>query len=199
LRIVGLLCIGAIAMSGCSSQPDNPDDICAVFEERRSWYKDAVKAQSRWHTQVPTLMAFAHQESTFGRKAKPPRKKWLGVIPGPRPSTAYGYAQATDAAWADYQQATDRWSADRDDFGDAMDFIGWYNDVSRRRLGLELGDAVGLYLAYHEGHGGYARGTWSKKPKLRAIAAKVGKRARTYAAQLSKCEAGLKKKRWWFF
>ena len=46
--------------------------------------------------------------------------------------------------------------------GDALDFIGWYNDTSHRRLGLSKGDAYSLYLAYYSGHGGYARGTWKK-------------------------------------
>ena len=80
--------------------------------------------------------AFIHRESTFDAKAKPERKKLLGIVPMARPSTAFGYAQAIDETWSDYKKSTGRRFARRDDMGDALDFIGWYNNTSHRRLGL---------------------------------------------------------------
>ena len=53
---------------------------------------------------------------------------------------------------------------------DALDFIGWYNHRTRRQLGIPLTDAQRLYLAYHEGQGGYRRGTWRDKPKVQRAA-----------------------------
>ena len=49
--------------------------------------------------------------------------------------------------------AHDVYGADRDDFNDAIDFIGWYNDQSSRRSKISKSDAYNLYLAYHEGQG----------------------------------------------
>jgi len=153
-----LLC--ALAAGGCATHPpENIDDVCAIFSEKPRWYDDARDAEDAWGVPVPVLMAFLHQESRFVARAKPPRRKILGFIPGPRPSDAYGYSQALNATWRDYRRSAGRYGADRDDFGDAIDFVGWYNYQSRRRNGIAADDAYRLYLAYHEGHGGYARGT----------------------------------------
>ena len=115
-------------------------------------------------------MAFVHRESHYVANAKPPRRRLLGVVPWKRLSSAYGYAQATDEAWQDYTDETDRWFVDRDDFADALDFIGWYNHRSHRRLGLRKDDAYHLYIAYYAGHGGYAQGRWKQKGPARGYA-----------------------------
>jgi len=47
-------------------------------------------------------------------------------------------------------------------------------------------------LAYHEGHGGYSRGTFRTKPWLRKVAKRVGVNAKKYSAQLKGCETDLK-------
>ena len=79
-----------------------------------------------------------------------------------RPKTAPG--NGTNAA--------QNYGADRDDFGDTIDFIGWYNNVSNEQLGIDKQDAFRLYLAYHEGHGGYRNkvtvaGYWSGRAQGR--------------------------------
>ena len=51
--------------------------------------------------------------------------------------------------------------------GDALDFIGWYNHTSNKRLGISKSDAYNLYLAYYSGHGGYARGTWKRSSTIK--------------------------------
>ena len=113
------------------------------------------------HIQISTKN---HQESRFVDDAQPERDWFLGFIPLPRRSSAYGYAQAQDPVWGEYLEQTSRFSADRDDFADAIDFIGWYTDGSQKRLKLSKWDAYGQYLAYHEGRGGYSRGSYKKKP-----------------------------------
>ena len=45
----------------------------------------------------------------------------------------------------------------------ATDFIGWYNKKSRETLGISSVNAEHLYLAYHEGRGGYKRKVILKK------------------------------------
>ena len=82
----------------------------------------------------------------------------LGVIPLGRQSSALGYSQALDGTWDEYRSATGNRRADRTDIRDATDFVGWYSNKSRERNGIALNDARNLYLAYHDGHTGFARG-----------------------------------------
>lgn len=188
-----------LALAGCASAPpEDVDNLCAIFEEKPRWYRDARAAERDWDIPVPVLMAFLHQESRFESRARPPRKKILGFIPGPRPSDAYGYSQALRGTWRDYQRAAGRYGADRDDFGDAVHFVGWYNAESRRRNGIGSDDAYRLYLAYHEGQGGYARGTWRGKSWLQQVARKVARRAQRYDRQLRGCAGRLRERRGWF-
>jgi len=175
------------------------DNLCHVFDEKHDWYKSAKTSQERWGVPVSLMMAFMHQESRFYAKAKPPRSKILWVIPGPRKSNAFGYSQAKKSTWNWYKREAGAWGADRDDFADAIDFIGWYNDVSHRRNGIAKNDAYRLYLAYHEGHGGYKRGTYMKKPWLQRVARKVSDRSLVYQRQLQGCEERLSHRGWWPF
>ncbi len=189
-----------LLLSSCvTSPPKQADNICGIFKEKRSWYKQAQKASKRWNSSIPIIMAIIHQESAFVGNAKPPRRKILGFIPGPRLSDAYGYPQAKDATWEWYQRSSGRWGADRRDFGDSADFVAWYNNQSRVRNGIAATDVYSLYLAYHEGHGGYVRRTFDKKPWLKGVARKVERRAASYRQQLLGCEADLQKSRWWPF
>jgi hypothetical protein len=186
-------------LAACASRPPaNPDNLCAVFDDKRGWYDDARDAEKRWGTPIPVLMAIVHQESRFEAKAKPPRKKIFGFIPGPRPSDSYGYSQALKSTWVSYERSAGRYGADRDDFGDAVDFVGWYNHQSHRRNGIAYGDAYRLYLAYHEGHGGYERGSYRNKEWLQRVARKVNDRSARYDAQLDGCRARLEAERGWF-
>ena len=181
-----------LMLSGCTTAPPTSlNNICDIFEEERSWYKKARKSSRRWNTDIATMMAIVYQESSFEARAKPPRKKILWVIPGPRPASAYGYAQAIDSTWKAYQKATGKGGADRNEFGDAIDFIGWYNNRSQRTNKIARNDAYNLYLAYHEGHGGFVKRTYKNKQWLIGIATKVGKRATKYQTQLKSCEKKL--------
>jgi len=102
-------------------------------------------------------------------------------------SSAYGYAQATDEAWEDYLADTNRWFVDRDDFADAMDFIGWYNHRSSKQLGIAKTDAYRLYLAYYSGPTGYRKGVWKNSATIQGYARKVQSQSSLYAAQLKRC------------
>ena len=62
------------------------------------------------------------------------------------------------------------------------------NDQSQRKNNISKSDAYHLYLAYHEGHGGFARRTFKNKQWLKDVATKVSKRAGEYRAQLNGCE-----------
>ncbi|MBT4519520.1 MAG: hypothetical protein HOC23_05900 [Halieaceae bacterium] len=188
-----------LLLIGCTaSQPKNVDDICAIFSEKGGWYDDAADARGEWGSPIPVMMAIMHQESRFKAKAKPPRKKIFGFIPGPRPSNAYGYSQALESTWKNYERSAGKYGADRDDFGDAIDFIGWYNDQSWQRCGIAKTDTYSLYLAFHEGQGGFNRGTYRNKKWLLSVAQKVGRRAESFQRQLKQCEEDLKDDGWFF-
>jgi len=181
-----------ILPTACTTTPPNElDNICEIFYEKEGWYKKAKKSSRKWGSSVPVMMSFVHQESKFRAKAKPPRTKILWVIPGPRPASAYGYAQATDETWRVYKKDTGKWSADRNNFADAMDFIGWYNDQSYRKNRIKKSDTYHLYLAYHEGQGGFKNRSFKKKKWLKDVAHTVSRRANVYTEQLKKCEKKL--------
>ncbi|MEL0091978.1 MAG: hypothetical protein VW738_02170 [Pseudomonadales bacterium] len=189
----------ALLLAGCTAkQPDDIDNLCAIFGEYRKWYGESRKAADRWGTTIPIIMAFIHQESSFKAKAKPPRTKILWVIPGPRPASAKGYSQAIDGTWTQYQRATGRFGADRSDFGDAADFVGWYVDQSAKKSGIKKDDAYNLYLAYHEGQGGFQKGTYKNKAWLVDVAKKVAAQSKQYGSQLKNCEKKFKR-RFFFF
>lgn len=183
-------CFIPCVLCGCatSTTPRNVDNVCEIFRENDEWYDDAAHAYERWGIPIPVMMAILHQESKYVSDAKPPRTTCLWIFPGPRPSSAYGYAQVLDGTWEEYQENTDNSWADRDDFGDAIDFVGWYCCLSVKKCGISKNSARNLYLAYHEGRGGYNRKTYAKKGWLLKVAAKVQKRAARYRGQLAACE-----------
>jgi hypothetical protein len=187
-----LVFLCAAWLAGCaSSPPDHPGDVCSIFEEKDDWYAAVRESQRRWGVPVPVQMAIINRESSFVDDARPPRVRFLGFIPLWRPTSAYGYCQATDATWERYQGATDNGGADRDDFADAADFVGWYVHRSQVELGISPGDAYRQYLAYHEGQGGYRRGSYRSKPALLKAARQVADQARRYRGQLAGCRAAL--------
>jgi len=136
---------------------------------------------------VAVQMATIYQESKFIGNARTPFQYTLGVIPMGRQSSAYGYSQALDATWREYQVDQRRMSARRDRIDDATDFMGWYMNRSRDRNGISLSDARNQYLAYHEGHTGFSRGSFNAKSWLVRIAGTVQDRAVMYDAQLLSC------------
>ena len=151
--------------------------------------------EKRWQIPTSVMMAVVYKESSYVAKARPPRGRLLGVIPRRRTSSAYGFAQATDEAWSDYVRETRKRSSDRDDFADAIDFVGWYLNRSHRHLAIAREDARNLYLTYYAGMGGYRRGTWRNNAWLKDAAARVAKRASRYERQLEGCR-GLNRRRW---
>jgi len=141
-------------------------------------------------------MSIMNQESAFKSRARPPRRYLLGIIPWRRPSSAYGYAQAIDGTWAQYVKAVNGYSRKRSSFTDATDFIHWYMNEAVRRNNVAKSDAYNLYLNYHEGTGGFARGTYKKKPWLEGVAMKVQRRANNYREQYAGCKESFKPGFW---
>lgn len=195
-----LFAVAVLLLGGCANlPPSNPNNLCDVFDDKSSWYKQARRAQNNWGSSIPVMMSIMYQESQFKHDARPARRKILWVIPGPRPSSAFGYPQAKNEVWGEYKKAVGSSWVRRDNFGDAIDFIGWYNKQSQRRNRIGLNDGYNLYLAYHEGQGGYSRASYRNKNWLVNTARRVDSRAKQYAAQLQGCEARLRRGGWWPF
>lgn len=191
-RWVFLALSSAFLITGCASgPPDQVHDACLILEDNRAWWRDLRRTERRWGVSPGTQLAFLKRESSFDRNARPARTRLLFILPGRRPSSAYGYAQALDGTWDWYRDETGRRGADRDDFGDAVDFIGWYASMSQRQSGISLSDPYNLYLAYHEGHGGFNRGTYRGKGWLLRAAREVETDSRRYDAQIERCERRL--------
>ena len=198
-RVVGLLLIVGLLYGCATPRPDNVDNICEIFKQYPKWYWATQDVATRWKVPISVQMAIMHQESRFSAVAKPPRTKLLWIIPWKRPSTAYGYTQALDMTWKHYKRDSGKYFVSRDDFSDAADFVGWYGYQAYKKAGIKRSDAYALYLAYHEGIGGYQRGSYRSKAWLIKVARKVAKKASLYQSQLNRCKTDLNRKPWWRF
>jgi hypothetical protein len=187
LRASILLLLLAACGGGNFSAPRDLDNACAIIAERPQYFRAMRAAERKWGVPVHVQMAVIHQESKFIGNAKTPHRFALGVIPLGRQSSAFGYSQALDGTWEEYQQEEGGRRARRDRIADATDFMGWYMDKSEKGLGISKFDARNQYLAYHDGRSGYARGTYNSKPWLLAVAARVEERSQRYRAQLASC------------
>jgi Uncharacterized protein conserved in bacteria len=183
-----------LLLTSCSSittqRPANPENICDIFRQNSDWYEAALDMQKRWKIPLTVPMAMMYQESSFKYDAKPPMDYFL-FVPIGRRSSAYGYAQVKDEAWDDYKKQTgNRW-ADRDNFADAIDFMGWYAYKTNRVNKVAPSDAYNMYLNYHEGWGGFRRGTHNDKRWLLKTSRIVDARAKRYATQFRQCQSSL--------
>lgn len=190
-RFVAGALVLALIVGSCSSAPKGPprvvDDLCAIFDERPDWHQAMLDSARRWGAPVEVQMAILWHESRFRAEARPPKRYALGIIPAGRMSSAYGYPQAIDGTWDWYRKDTGNRGADRDDFEDAADFVGWYMAKTMQLNGVPMFDAFSHYLNYHEGHTGFRRGDWQAKPALQRVATRVADQAVRYRGQLRRC------------
>jgi hypothetical protein len=187
LRASILLLALASCGGGNFSAPRNLDNACAILDQRPTYFRAMKATERKWGVPVYVQMAAIYQESKFIGNARTPHRFVLGVIPMGRQSTAYGYSQALNGTWEEYQDDQNRGGAKRDRISDATDFMGWYMNESSRKLGISKTDAEAQYLAYHEGRTGYASQSYLSKPWLVEVAAAIGVRAQTYQQQLQSC------------
>ena len=187
LRAAILLLFLASCGGGNFSAPRDLDDACSIMRQRPEYLAAMRATEKQWGIPINVQMATIHQESKFVGNARTPHQYALGVIPMGRQSSAYGYSQALDGTWDEYQDDQNRNRARRDRIKDATDFMGWYMDATTRSLGIAKSDAERQYLAYHEGRSGYANGSHKGKPWLMDVADSVGRRSEMYRSQLQGC------------
>ena len=176
--------------SACSLIPlkkVSQEDACSLIEAKRSWRTALIKSETKWKVSAGMQLSFILTESNFRPRAKTPRKYFLGIFPTGRLSSAFGYAQAIDGTWEEYQKKSGNRFSSRTDFSDSVDFIGWYANETRRKLGISKLDVYNQYLAYHQGHRGYQRGAFKSKPNLLKVAQRTEENARKFDGQLQNC------------
>ena len=190
---INLILITLILLASCAATPPSKtSNICDIYDEKRSWYRASLKTEKKWGIAPEVTMAFIKHESSYQQGAKPERTRiFFGLLPGKRKSTAYGYAQVTDGTWESYKKATGYRFVSRRNFSDAVDFIGWYNDRSSKKLGIPKNNARLLYLAYHEGMNGYKKGSYRSKPWLLYLSTNFQNTANMYSIQFEKCKKRL--------
>jgi len=181
----------AVGLAACATQPSNINDVCAVLEQQdgwiSSWQRSAKKAERRHGVPMAILLATIRKESGFKSNARPPRTQLLGFIPWKRQSSAYGYAQALDGTWDQYKRERGGFSSSRDDFDDAVDFVGWFHGKTVATYGVAPNDAYSLYLAYYSGWSAFGKGTWRSNAGLKRTARDTAEMAVRYSAQLASC------------
>ncbi|MFT6912604.1 MAG: hypothetical protein ACJAQW_001206 [Paracoccaceae bacterium] len=184
------LCL-LVVLAGCGggsgSPPRDLDNACSIVRERPQYLRAFQAAERRWGVPVHVQMATIYQESKFISNARTPHRYAVGVIPMGRQSSAYGYSQALDATWREYERKIGGRGAKRNRIDDATDFMGWYMTQSRDKNGIALSDARNQYLAYHEGNTGFRRGSFNSKPWLLRVAGEVSARSQLYRTQLQGC------------
>lgn len=212
IKLSWLLLALTIVISSCSSSPQvkpvvtpspqskvekpvgksgkiNLNNACDIYKKRPKWLVGSLEASRKWQVPLFVFLAIVHQESHFVATARPPnpnkksKKKYA--------SSAFGYAQALDGTWKEYQQNTGNTSGRRDDFSSAVDFIGWYVLKAHTKNNISKWATDKLYLNYHEGLTGYKRKTYKRKPWLIKVATKVKRRGSSYAKQLTSCNIPL--------
>ena len=186
MALVALGILGSCG-GGYSGPPRSQNDICAIFSQRPEWREAMTRSARKWGAPVPVQMAIIWRESSFRSDVRPPKKYILGIIPNGNVSSAYGFAQAIDGTWDWYRRDSGNSGADRTDFDDAADFVGWYMAKSQASNGIGMNDAYNQYLAYHEGHAGHRRGSYRAKGWLIGVAEKVAGQAARYRGQLRGC------------
>ncbi len=190
MRRSALLAVFTILTScaGSDKPPSTVVDACRMQAERPHWFQAMSKSEERWGVPVAIQLATISRESSFQADARPTKTvgSWIFAREVPR-SSAYGFSQAIDGTWDWYIRETGRHGADRDDFADSADFIGWYMNMTSRVNGIPLNDAYNQYLAYHEGRTGYAKGSYRGKAWLPGVARDVQAWAVVYDQQLRTC------------
>ncbi|GGL54398.1 transglycosylase SLT domain-containing protein [Wenxinia marina] len=187
LRAAVLMLLVASCGSRNFEAPRNLDDACSILQQRPHYARAFRAVQREWGVPTPVLMAMIYQESKFIGNARTPHQFALGVIPIGRQSSAYGYSQALDGTWEEYQRMRPAPRAQRDDIDDATDFMGWYMRQTLQELGIPLHDTRNQYLAYHEGRTGYRNGSYRAKAWLMRVAGELEARAVLYDTQLRRC------------
>ena len=180
-----LLLLSCIMLSACHSAAVRSNNACDILMDQPSWYRYHQFYAKKYAVPSTTVLAFIAFESDFKPTARPV-KSWLirDVIPWQYHSSSYGYSQATNAAWTDFQNANPYSYYTRDDYPSSIAFISWY----LYNYAADKEDVFDKYVIYHDGPNKSA----SKVPHATKVhAKKVSGLSNKYKQQLNSCAAAL--------
>lgn len=189
LAFISVIASLAALTSGCSSDPaSGADNLCSVFQDHDAWYAAAHRTHQKYG--IPMHVAFAllvHEDSVASGNARDKTVSFQnGAVIKPI-SEEQGYLVVDDAVWEEYLDDEGSFLSDRDDFTDALDFIGWYMTKTKERTGIAYTDAYNQYLNYREGWDAYKGGEHQGKDWLVTEAESARERAERFRTQLLHC------------
>ena len=167
------------------------NDACKMLQENPDWLDATYASYKKWGTPISVQLSFVYHESSFNYNARPIKKKKLYEFGTEYASSALGFSQALNGTWKDYTDDHKFQKKSRTNFGHSVDFIGWYNSKSFK-MGIKPDDAYNLYLAYHEGRGGWQRKYYAKKTWLKNYAKSVKSKSLVYSKQINNCNLRFK-------
>jgi hypothetical protein len=183
-----------LLLASCTTTPPrNVDDACAIFAEYGDWFADAKAASQRWGCRSRYCWRSSIRNRPFAPTPEPPRTWYLGFIPGPRPSSAYGYSQALDGTWDRYTAAT----------GNVMAPIAtsspmpWISSAGTSTkppcatASPNVATPITNIWLITKARAALPRALTGKKPWLMERARKVSRQAARYGSQLARCESQL--------
>lgn len=178
-----------LTLNGCkmleNNKTNHPTNACHMLKENEDWLESIHRSSQRWDVPASVILSIIKVESSFVYDAKPIKEK--GFFWDTYHSSAYGFSQALDGTWNDYKIQTLNASAKRTSFSDSSDFIGWYINNINKATNIKRHDTYNIYLAYHEGIGGYKRKTYKKKRWLIKKAKYIKNLTLTYSKQIKYC------------
>lgn len=179
-------------LSGCAiiieeKRPENISSACHILKENKGWNRTLHFVEKDWGIEPHVILSIIYQESTFNRKARPVAGKRFFFFNRYK-SSARGYSQALDGTWNEYIKNNNKGRfTRRSSFSDSADFMGWYLNRTSRENQIRKNDAYNLYLAYHEGNGGWRRKTYTQKPWLVDTARRVQQRSNRFNQEIENC------------
>lgn len=216
MSFIAIISVVAI-ISGCSSTPktqqqldtaflkknskavktrntkvSNVDNACSILKENPDWLKAARRTSLVYGVPIHTQLAFVRHESNYVKKARPLNKNRKSIFDKKYASTAYGYAQVLDGTWDEFKTTFNNKRLKRTNFGHSVEFIGWYNKRHINTGIIHKDNVAHLYLAYHEGLGGYKKKTFLKKPWLVNYSRAVHATSDKYKHQINACNLKMK-------
>ena len=140
-------------------------DACLLLKQNRPWHEALRDTARNWGAPMGFQLAVIKQESSFdgerpAASRRPPmvrarRRRTRVIGQGLQPGARIPRGRCTRRRPATGAPAATTSAT-------SSDFIGWYFSTTGKRTGLGQFDYKGHYLAYHEGAGGYLKGTWTR-------------------------------------
>ena len=175
----------AFVLTGCVHQRLEVSNACDILHNHPDWYSYHLHFENKYAVPMSTVMAIIALESGYDAKARPV-KSWLinKYIPWQYASSSYGYSQATNASWADFQRANPYSIFTRSDYVSSVAFVSWY--LATYAVSKNILKVQDQYVVYHDGPN---KALDKVSPATRDYAKRVAAMADSYASQLKSCRS----------